>query len=189
MRARHVLHRGNKPFRGRPGRAVLAVTAALALAGAAAPLSVALTGSTSDTTARAEAGKGGPDLLLGTPQAPRISDGPYAAVQRCAAAAGKPVVANGSPTLAATLEAVAPPGTAEKPGSAGPRRKVAFEIDTADGTQVLRKQLASDTSHDAAYQLPEGKLTDGEYRWRVRVKDGNAVSEWTAWCDFTVKRS
>ncbi|MFG2294625.1 hypothetical protein [Streptomyces sp. NPDC048603] len=173
----------NKPFRGRPGRAALAVTAALALAGAAAPL--ALAGS-SDGAAQALEAK--PDLLLRTPAVPRISDGPYAGFQFCGGSA-KPVVTSDSATLAATLESVAPPGTVETPASAGPRRKVAFEVDTADGTQVLRKQLTSDTSQDAAYQLPGGKLTNGDYRWRMRVKDGNTASEWTAWCAFTVRRA
>ncbi|MBT2459588.1 hypothetical protein [Streptomyces sp. ISL-86] len=176
----------NKPFRGRPGRAVLAVAAALALAGAAAPLSAALSTTAADA---AEAQGGGRDQLLPTPEVPRISDGPYAGFQLCGSAAGNPVATSGSPTLAATLESVAPPGTVETPNSDGPRRKVVFEVDEADGKQVVRKQLTSDTSHDAAYQLPEGKLTNGEYRWRVRVMDGATVSEWTAWCDFTVKRS
>ncbi|APU43328.1 hypothetical protein BSL84_29740 [Streptomyces sp. TN58] len=174
----------NKPFRGRPGRAALAVAAALALAGAAAP--IALAGSSNGAAAQALKDK--PDLLLQTPAAPRISGGPYAGFQFCGAAA-EPVVTSGSPTLAATLESVAPPGTVETPGSAGPRRKVAFEVATADGTQVLRKQLTSDTSHDAAYQVPDGKLSNGDYRWRVRVKDGKTGSEWTAWCAFTVRRA
>lgn len=99
------------------------------------------------------------------------------------------MVTSGSPTLAATLESIAPPGTVDSGDSSGPRRKVAFEVDAADGKQVVRKQLTSDTSHDAAYQLPEGKLTDGDYRWRMRVKDGSTASEWTAWCVFTVKRA
>jgi hypothetical protein len=29
-------------------------------------------------------------------------------------------------------------------------------------------------------------LPDGEYRWRIRVEDGTAVSDWSAWCSFTV---
>lgn len=177
----------NKTFRAKPGRVALAVVAALAIGAAAAPLSSALSGSAGDTTAAAD---GGPDdLLLRTPELPRISDGPYAGFQICGGTAGKPVVTSGSPTLAATLESIAPPGTVDSGHSSGPRRKVAFEVDAADGKQVVRKQLTSDTSHDAAYQLPEGKLTDGDYRWRVRVKDGSTASEWTAWCDFTVKRA
>lgn len=178
----------NKARRVRPGRAALAVVAALAIGATAAPLSSALAGSAGEnTTAAADVGPA--DRLLRTPQVPRISDGPYAGFQLCGGTAGNPVVTSGSPTLAATLESVAPPGTVEAPSAAGPRRKVAFEVDAADGKQVVRKQLTSDTSHDAAFQVPEGKLGDGEYRWRMRVKDGSTVSEWTAWCDFTVKRA
>lgn len=178
----------NKTRRVRPGLAALSVIAAVAIGAAAAPLAGALTGTDGQTVA--SSADGGPDeLLLRTPDAPRISDGPYAGFQVCGSAAGKPVVTSGSPTLAATLESVAPPGTVESANAAGPRRKVVFEVDGADGKQVVRKQLTSDTSHDAAFQLPEGKLGDGDYRWRMRVKDGGTVSEWTAWCDFTVKRA
>lgn len=173
--------------RTRSGRAVLAVVAALAIGAAAAPLSSAVSGS--GTQAAAASDEGGPnDRLLRTPEAPRISDGPYAGFQVCGGGI-KPVVTSGSPTLAATLESVAPPGTVESETASGPRRKVVFEVDTDGGKQAVRKQLTSDNSHDAGFQLPEGKLTDGEYRWRMKVKDGSAVSEWTAWCDFTVKRA
>lgn len=172
--------------RTRAGRAGLAVVAALAIGAAAAPLSSAVSGP--DTRASAARNDGPDDRLLRTPEAPRISDGPYAGFQVCGGST-KPVVTSGSPTLAATLESVAPPGTIETGTETGPRRKVVFEVDTTDGKQTVRKQLTSDNSHDAGFQLPEGKLTDGEYRWRMKVKDGSAVSEWTAWCDFTVKRA
>jgi len=33
----------------------------------------------------------------------------------------------------------------------------------------------------------ETALPDGEYRWRIRVEDGTAVSDWSAWCSFTVR--
>lgn len=174
--------------RTRSGRAALAVVAALAIGAVAAPLSNAVSSSAGETTA-ASANGGPNDLLLPTPEMPRISDGPYAGFQVCGGAAGKPVVTSGSPTLAATLESIAPPGTEETGNAAGPRRKVVFEVDAADGKQVVRKQLTSDTSDAAAFQLPEGKLGNGDYRWRMRVKDGATASEWTAWCDFTVKRA
>ncbi|MEU9378122.1 hypothetical protein AB0D94_30785 [Streptomyces sp. NPDC048255] len=173
----------NKTRRVRPGLAALSVIAAVAIGAAAAPLAGALTGTDGQTAA------GSADLLLRTPETPRISDGPYAGFQFCGSAVGKPLVTSGSPTLAATLESIAPPGTAEGGNAAGPRRKVVFEVDGADGKQLVRKQLTSDNSHDAALQLPEGKLGDGDYRWRMRVKDGGTVSEWTAWCAFTVKRA
>ncbi|KAA6211245.1 hypothetical protein CP979_32950 [Streptomyces filamentosus] len=128
------------------------------------------------------------DRLLPTPEAPRVSDGSYAGFQLCGDPAGNPVVTADSPTLAATLESVAPPGTVE-PSRPGPRRKVVFEVDTVAGKPVLHRQLTSDTSHDAALQVPAGTLTEGAYRWRVRVKDGDTASAWTAWCAFTVTRA
>ncbi|MFF8974732.1 hypothetical protein [Streptomyces sp. NPDC014995] len=171
-----------KTSRKRPGRAVFALVAACAIGAVAAPFAIA--GASSQPTVRAAA-EGPGDLLLPTPEAPRISNGPYAGFQLCGSPAGDPVVTSGTPTLAATLESVAPPGTVES-AQPGPRRRVEFQVDTAAGAPVTHKQLTSDTSHDAAYQLAEGTLTDGAYRWRVRVKDGATESAWTAWCSFTV---
>ncbi|OII62362.1 hypothetical protein BJP40_28755 [Streptomyces sp. CC53] len=93
----------------------------------------------------------------------------------------------GSATLAATLESVAPPGTVEKPGAPEPGRRVVFEVEQTDGTRVLRRQLVSATSQNAALQVPQDALGDGDCRWRVRVQDGPAASEWTAWCGFAVR--
>ncbi|MEU9608491.1 hypothetical protein [Streptomyces sp. NPDC048057] len=163
-------------------RAVIALVTICAVGAVATPIAFAVA-----SADRATAASAGDDRLLPTPEAPRISDGSYAGFQFCGGPAGDPVVTTGSPTLAATLESVAPPGTVE-PVRPGPRRKVAFEVDTTAGRPVLHRQLTSDTSHDAALQLPEGTLADGAYRWRVRVKDGNTSSAWTAWCSFTVKR-
>ncbi|WP_454320279.1 hypothetical protein [Streptomyces phaeoluteigriseus] len=163
---------------------VFALVTACAIGAVAAPFAMA---GASSQPAAASAADGGPgDLLLPVPETPRISDGPYAGFQLCGSPAGDPLVTSGSPTLAATLEAVAPPGTVES-DQPGPRRKVTFEVDTAAGEPVSHKQLTSDTSHEAAYQLAEGTLTDGSYRWRVRVKDGATESAWTAWCSFTVR--
>ncbi len=175
----------------RPTRFAVAAVAALAAAGIAAPLSLAAGGgqgtSAGDRTVPAAAtAEPGPDRLLKTPANPRISDGPYAGFQFCAAPQ-KPLVTSGSATLAATLESVAPPGTVEKPGAPDPGRRVVFEVEQADGTRVLRKQLVSATSQNAAFQVPQDALADGGYRWRVRVQDGPAASEWTAWCGFTVR--
>ncbi|MFF7443051.1 hypothetical protein [Streptomyces sp. NPDC008122] len=172
----------NQPRKG-TRRTTIALVAACALGAVAAPL--ALAAASADPASAAAAA--GDDRLLPTPGAPRISNGSYAGFQLCGGLAGDPVVTTGSPTLAATLESVAPPGTVE-PAQPGPRRKVAFEIDTTDGKPVLHRQLTSDTSHDAALQVPEGTLGDGAYRWRVRVKDGDTASAWTAWCAFTVTR-
>jgi hypothetical protein len=163
---------------------VFALVAACAIGAVAAPFAIA--GASSQPTVQVTADGEPNDLLLPTPEAPRISNGPYAGFQLCGSPAGDPVVTSGTPTLAATLESVAPPGTVES-AQPGPRRKVVFEVDTAAGVPVTHKQLTSDTSHDAAYQLPEGTLTDGAYRWRVRVKDGATESAWTAWCSFTVR--
>ncbi|WP_137992726.1 hypothetical protein [Streptomyces vilmorinianum] len=177
--------RVRKTSRKGTGRAAIALVAACAIGAVTTPLAIAV--ASQETAAEAAADGGPDDLLLPTPEAPRISDSAYAGFQRCGAASGDPVVTSGSPTLAATLESVAPPGTVE-PAQPGPRRKVVFEVDTAAGEQVVHKQLTSDTSHDAAFQLPEGTLGDGAYRWRTRVKDGGTVSQWTAWCSFTVER-
>jgi hypothetical protein len=177
MRVRNRTRKGT-------GRAAVALVAALAAGAIATPLAIAA----ASADPAAAVADGGPDgLLLPTPEVPRISNSAYAGFQICGSPQGDPLVTSGSPTLAATLESVAPPGTAETT-EPGPRRKVVFEVDTLGGAEVLRKQLTSDTSHDAAYQLPEGKLTDGDYRWRMRVKDGNTVSAWTAWCTFKVQR-
>ena len=43
------------------------------------------------------------------------------------------------------------------------------------------------SGHTFAYQVPQDMLPDGEYRWRIRVEDGTAVSDWSAWCSFTVR--
>ncbi|MFI8824794.1 hypothetical protein [Streptomyces sp. NPDC053431] len=175
MRVRNQSARGTR-------RVTLALVAACALGAAATPL--ALAAASADPAPAAAVAD---DRLLPTPEAPRISNGSYAGFQFCGGPAGDPVVTTGTPTLAATLESVSPPGTVE-PAEPGPRRKVTFEVDTAAGQAVLHRQLTSDTSHDAALQLPEGTLSDGAYRWRVRVKDGNTASAWTAWCSFTVER-
>lgn len=167
-------------------RLLAAVVTAIAVAAVAAPLSIADPGPGSGTK-QAEAAD--PGLLLNTPEVPRISDGMYAGFQFCDTGQD-PLVRSGSPTLAATLESVAPPGTVETPeDTQRPGHKVVFEVHTADGKQVLRKQATSQTSHDALYQIPEGKLSDGSFRWRTKVQDGSTVSQWTAWCDFTVARA
>jgi hypothetical protein len=184
MRREETVMRVRKTLSKRPGRVVFALVTACAIGAVAAPFAMA---GASSQPAAASAAAGGPaDLLLPTPETPRISNGPYAGFQLCGDPAGDPLVTSGSPTLAATLESVAPPGTAE-PTQPGPRRKVTFEVDTAAGEPVSHKQLTSATSHDAAYQLPEGTLADGAYRWRVQVKDGATESAWTAWCSFTVR--
>ncbi|NML51568.1 hypothetical protein HHL19_15990 [Streptomyces sp. R302] len=177
-------HRSQRSQRPRKGarRAIVALVATCAAGAVATPIALAAA-----SAERAPAAAAGDDRLLPTPEAARISDGSYAGFQFCGGPAGDPVVTTGTPTLAATLESVAPPGTSE-PTRPGPRRKVAFEVDTAAGKPVLHRQLTSDTSHQAALQLPEGTLADGAYRWRVRVKDGATSSGWTAWCSFTVKR-
>ncbi|USQ85622.1 hypothetical protein NFX46_18745 [Streptomyces phaeoluteigriseus] len=176
--------RTQQPHQPRTGvrRAIIALVATCAVGAVATP--IALAAASAD---RAPAATAGEDRLLPTPEAPRISDSPYAGFQLCGDPAADPVVTTGTPTLAATLESVAPPGTVE-PTQPGPRRKVTFEVDTTAGQPVLHQQLTSDTSHDAALQLTEGTLADGAYRWRVRVKDGATSSAWTAWCSFTVKR-
>ncbi|GAA2401560.1 hypothetical protein GCM10010420_30540 [Streptomyces glaucosporus] len=174
----------NRAFGSWPRRAAV-LTAAVALGVSLAPLAGAEPGA----GARPEAAVSDePDLLLETPASPRISDDPYAPFQFCGNPAGDPVVASGTPSLAATLESVAPPGSVEKPGAQNPGHRVVFEVSDADGKAVLHKNLVSQASHTAVFQIPDDKrLTDGGYRWRVRVQDQAAASAWTDWCDFTVR--
>ncbi|PLW71686.1 hypothetical protein GQS52_03285 [Streptomyces sp. SCUT-3] len=172
---------------------------AAALAAAAAAVAVlapmAVTGPDTVQAAPAadvqEAPAADPSRLLGTPGDPRVSDGPYETFQLCGSPGGEPLVTAANPVLAATLESVAPPGTPEQPpGNAnGSGWKVTFEVDGPAGKQVVRKTTRSRAGHTAVLQIPEGRLSDGAHRWRVRVKDESATSEWTEWCDFTVRLS
>ncbi|MFI1248423.1 hypothetical protein ACH4TY_17235 [Streptomyces anulatus] len=165
-------------------RATIALTAAVVVAAVAAPLSMA--DPKPESTRAVSAGD--PDLLLATPEVPRVSDGSYAGFQFCGIPDQKPQVTTGRPSLAATLESVAPPGSVEPPEDATrPGHKVVFEVTEADGRPVLTKDSTTEAGHTAVYQFPEAKLTDGDYRWRVRVQDGPATSQWTAWCDFSVR--
>ncbi|MEU0163229.1 hypothetical protein ABZ154_31645 [Streptomyces sp. NPDC006261] len=167
-------------------RAAIALAAAVVVGAVAAPLSMADPKPEGSQAAPA----GDPDLLLATPEVTRVSDGSYSGFQFCGIPDNPPQVSTDRPSLAATLESVAPPGSVEPPeGENQPGRKVVFEVTEAGGEPVLTKQATTEASHTAIYQFSEGKLTDGDYRWRVRVQDGPATSQWTAWCDFSVRLS
>lgn len=165
-------------------RAAVVLAAAVVVGAVAAPLSMA------DPTPKGSQAlpAGDPDRLLATPEVPRISDGSYSGFQFCGIPDNPPLVTTDRPSLAATLESVAPPGSVEPPeGADQPGRKVVFEVTEADGKHVLTKKATTEAGHTAVYQLPEARLTSGDYRWRVRVQDGPASSQWTAWCDFSVR--
>ncbi|MFE9699665.1 hypothetical protein [Streptomyces sp. NPDC006270] len=164
-------------------RAAIALTAAVAVGAVAAPFSMADPRPKSPQAAPA----GDSGQLLATPEVPRVSDGSYSGFQFCGIPDRAPQVTTGRPSLAATLESVAPPGSVETPGEDRPGRKVVFEVTGADGKPVLTKKATTEASHTAVYQFPEGRLGSGDYRWRVRVQDGPATSRWTAWCDFSVR--
>jgi hypothetical protein len=129
-----------------------------------------------------------PDRLLPVPGNPRISNDAYSSSMLCGGQE-RPWVTNPAPTFAATLEAVAPPGgsgeSSEPPSPAS--RKVVFEVAKPNGESLVRENIDTTNSHTAAYQIPAGKLANGEYQWRVRVQDAAAMSDWTAWCGFTVQ--
>ncbi|GGZ30069.1 hypothetical protein GCM10010365_58190 [Streptomyces poonensis] len=180
MRVRNSTRKGAR-------RATVALVAACVAGAVATPLAIAAASSgTSSAASSEDQAAGRSDLLLPVPGATRISDDPYMPFQMCASPAGDPVVADGAPTFAATLESVAPPGTVE-PEQPGSRRKVTFELEKADGKPVLHQQLLSPSSHSFVYSPPARTLDDGAYRWRVQVKDGPRTSGWTDWCSFTVK--
>jgi hypothetical protein len=129
-----------------------------------------------------------PDRLLTVPANPRISNDPYSSSMLCANSQERPSVTNPTPTFAATLESVAPPGSGESSGTPAPAsRHVVFEVTKPTGEPVVRENTDTLNSHTAAYQIPAGKLANGEYQWRVRVQDASAMSDWTAWCGFTVR--
>ncbi|MFG3405965.1 hypothetical protein [Streptomyces sp. NPDC048142] len=165
-------------------RAAIALAAAVVVGAVAAPFSMA---DPKPESTRAAAPAGDPDLLLATPEVPRVSDGSYSGFQFCGIPDQTPQVTTDRPSLAATLESVAPPGSVEKPGADQPGRKVVFEVTESDGNPVLTKKATTEASHTAVYQFPEDTLSSGDYRWRVRVQDGPATSQWTAWCDFSVR--
>ncbi|CAM5685164.1 hypothetical protein GCM10010266_10240 [Streptomyces griseomycini] len=164
------------------GRLTTALIAACAAGALATPL--ALAAQAEDAPTATAAGKQG-DRLLPVPEVLRISSGPYAGFQFCGDPAGDPVAGTDTPTFAATLDSVAPPGAPE--AGPGPRRKVSLEVETADGQQVIRKEMLSQSSHDVLYQPRSGVLDDGAYRWRVQVKEAGTKTPWTAWCSFTVQ--
>ncbi|MFD3741720.1 hypothetical protein [Streptomyces sp. NPDC058629] len=165
-------------------RVAVALAAAVVVGAVAAPLSTA---DPKPEGSQAAAG-GAPDRLLATPEVPRVSDGSYSGFQFCGIPDSPPQVTTDRPSLAATLESVAPPGSVEPPEDAARSgRKVVFEVTEADGRPVLTENTRTEASHTAVYQIPEAKLSSGDYRWRVRVQDGPAISQWTAWCDFSVR--
>ena len=136
------------------------------------------TAPTTSTTAPLPAAPGVPDTL-------RISSSPYAGFQFCVG--GHPVVDSQSGLLAASPTPGSSGGTTldPYPGLVG-----TFEIALADQDAFHRQSTAIESNgHTFAYQVPQGLLPNGEYRWRIRAEDGSAVSNWSPWCSFTVSIS
>ncbi|WP_433378427.1 hypothetical protein [Streptosporangium sp. CA-115845] len=51
----------------------------------------------------------------------------------------------------------------------------------------MRTPFEPGTEMQARYQVPEGLLQDGKYRFRVRAEDATTgKSAWLPWCAFTV---
>lgn len=119
----------------------------------------------------------------GVPNALRISTGPYAGFQQCATQ--PPIVDSRSGLLAASPTPGASGGSPldPYPGLVG-----TFEI-ALPGQEPFHRHSEAiwPSGHTFAYQVPQDMLPDGEYRWRIRAEDDTAVSDWSAWCSFTVR--
>jgi len=109
----------------------------------------------------------------GVPAELRISAAPYAGFQFC----GNPVISIAdNPTF----------GASSTPYSPTPRPNLIarFEIGRP-GEEPLVK--AGDIR---AVSPPPGTFTiAGTYHFRVRAEEGDAVSDWSPWCEFTVEQS
>ena len=114
--------------------------------------------------------------ILGTPAALRIQTDPYAPNQVCSAgtaavAASDRVAFAASPT----------------PLGKHPRLQATFEISTTEGkTLLIRTSTISPNGRVLGLTLEPGTLSPGLYRFRVRAERDNTVSDWSAWCGFTV---
>jgi hypothetical protein len=112
---------------------------------------------------------------LGTPTAQRIQTNPYAPNQVCGAGSAV-VAANDTIVLAASPT---PPGRYSG-------LRATFEITTSEGTTLVRTSPISPNGRVLAVTIEPGALSPGPYRFRLRAEQGTAVSDWTAWCGFTV---
>jgi hypothetical protein len=119
----------------------------------------------------------------GEPDAERISAGPYEGFQFCQADTALRVN-SASPTLAASP--TAPRGSTRPPFGPFPGLTGTFEVARPDGQVLIRQATRIENGHLFVFQVPPDRLSDGQYRWRVRAEDGAATSPWTPWCAFTL---
>jgi hypothetical protein len=66
-----------------------------------------------------------------------------------------------------------------------PNLKATFEV-APPGQPALVSGTVAFGIGPARFQVPDGVLGEGQYRFRVRAVDGNQVSDWLPWCMFTV---
>jgi hypothetical protein len=119
----------------------------------------------------------------GTPDAERISAGPYAGFQMCQRATTLRVV-SASPTLAASP--TPPPGSTMPPFGPFPGLVGRFQVARPTGEVLIRQATPIENGYVFVFQVPQGRLPDGQYRWRVRAENGTAVSTWGPWCPFAL---
>jgi hypothetical protein len=125
------------------------------------------------------AGSTGPP---GTPEAERISAGPYEGFQMCQGATLR--VVSASPTLAASP--TRPAGSTASPFGPFPGLVGRFQVARSTGEIVLRQARPIENGRVFVFQVPQDRLPDGQYRWRMRAENGTAVSNWAPWCPFTL---
>ena len=100
----------------------------------------------------------------------RISAGPYEGFQFCGATA--PVI---SALLGATF-AASPPSSGSHPNLVG-----RFEIARPGRESVVKM------GNLYGVAVPAEAFTPGTYQFRVRAEEGDAISGWSAWCDFVAE--
>jgi hypothetical protein len=122
----------------------------------------------------------------GEPDAERISAGPYEGFQMCQTGAAL-LVTSASPTLAASPTASL--GSTHPPFAPFPSLTGTFEVTTPQGQLLIRQATQIENGRLFVLQVTQGRLSDGQYRWRVRAEDGTAVSTWTPWCNFALRTS
>ncbi|MDG4823751.1 hypothetical protein O7635_18000 [Asanoa sp. WMMD1127] len=118
----------------------------------------------------------------GVPEAERLSNGTYEANQFCDA--GRPLVTSSSPVLSASP--TTPQGATHPPFAPYPGLSGTFEVATAAGNRVVRASTPILNGRVFVFQVPAGKITSGDYRFRVRAQNSSTASAWTPWCSFTV---
>ncbi|PWI06483.1 hypothetical protein DIZ27_33195 [Streptomyces sp. NWU339] len=120
----------------------------------------------------------------GTPEYPRISDGPYAGFQFCSV--GAPVVRSGaSATFAADVTPSA--GDPSYPFPVYPDMNGEFEIALPGAEHEPFVRVTKRVENGRLFVHQNAVLPEGEYRWRVRAEHHGLHSPWTAWCDFVVR--